>query len=409
MLAIVTLLGSPVLGQPAFDLIDLGTLEDGNTSEAFAINDLGQVVGAADSPMYGRQAFIWDDVNGMRPIGTLGGNSGYARAINNSGQVVGYSQVAAGGNHAFLWDEASGITDPGTCPDADTTTAYGINEQGLIVGACFTASGYGRAAIWHPTFGWMYLCELGTPTKAMGIDDLGVVVGGPPAGQWKPYGGLETLVGNGSVWAINNNGQIVGSNGNVNQRYACLWEDVDTVIDLGSLGGASPQGNTGAGKAINDIGQVVGYSWTSGGAVHAFFWQTLTGMMDLNDMVDPGLGWTLGQADGINNNGWIVGVGMPPRGDAGHAFLLIPEPTCWDANECAGQPYGDATCDGLINLADLYALKARFSKCAPWQIGECCADFTQSGCVGLDDIFTLKANFGTAGYAPSTGNQTCPP
>jgi hypothetical protein len=88
---------------------------------------------------------------------------------------------------------------------------------------------------------------------------------------------------------------------------------------------------------------------------------------------------------------------------------IVPEPTCWDANECAGQPYGDATCDGMINLADLYALKAHHGKCAPWQIGECCADFTQSGCVGLDDIFTLKANFGTSGYTPATGNQTCPP
>jgi hypothetical protein len=29
------------------------------------------------------------------------------------------------------------------------------------------------------------------------------------------------------------------------------------------------------------------------------------------------------------------------------------KPTCWSAAECAGQPNGDATCDGNINLADL--------------------------------------------------------
>jgi hypothetical protein len=90
-------------------------------------------------------------------------------------------------------------------------------------------------------------------------------------------------------------------------------------------------------------------------------------------------------------------------------YAVTPEPTCWDASECAGQPYGDATCDGMTNLADLYVLKAHHGKCAPWHIGECCADFSQSGCVGLDDILTLKANFGTSGYTPSTGNQTCPP
>jgi hypothetical protein len=39
--------------------------------------------------------------------------------------------------------------------------------------------------------------------------------------------------------------------------------------------------------------------------------------------------------------------------------------TCWDAAECAGQPTGDATCDGSVNLADLLALKASFGKTWP--------------------------------------------
>jgi hypothetical protein len=86
--------------------------------------------------------------------------------------------------------------------------------------------------------------------------------------------------------------------------------------------------------------------------------------------------------------------------------------TCWDVCKCAGQPYGDATCDGdvgVINLADLFALKAHFGKCAPWLGSDCCADFTQDGCINLADLFVLKRNFGTSDYSPSTGNQTCPP
>jgi subtilisin-like proprotein convertase family protein len=97
------------------------------------------------------------------------------------------------------------------------------------------------------------------------------------------------------------------------------------------------------------------------------------------------------------------------------SFVLFTDPnsdpnagTCWDPAECAGQPSGDATCDGNVNLADLFALKAHFGNCAPWTDPECCTDFTQDGCVNLGDLFSLKAGFGTNGYAPSTGNQSCP-
>jgi hypothetical protein len=85
------------------------------------------------------------------------------------------------------------------------------------------------------------------------------------------------------------------------------------------------------------------------------------------------------------------------------------KPTCWSAAECAGQPNGDATCDGSVNLADLFALKADFGKCAPWTPPECCADFTQDGCINLGDLFALKAGFGASGYVPSTGTQGCLP
>jgi hypothetical protein len=86
-----------------------------------------------------------------------------------------------------------------------------------------------------------------------------------------------------------------------------------------------------------------------------------------------------------------------------------PEPNCWDATECVGQPLGDATCDGSAALADLFALKASFGVCAPWTDPECCADFNHDGCVNLGDLFILRANYGTTGLSPSTGNQTCPP
>jgi hypothetical protein len=86
----------------------------------------------------------------------------------------------------------------------------------------------------------------------------------------------------------------------------------------------------------------------------------------------------------------------------------IPEPTCWDATECAGQPSGDASCDGNIGLADLFALKAAFGRSAPWVDPECCSDYNHDNSVNLADLFILKGNYGTTGLSPSTGNQNCP-
>jgi predicted outer membrane repeat protein len=83
--------------------------------------------------------------------------------------------------------------------------------------------------------------------------------------------------------------------------------------------------------------------------------------------------------------------------------------TCWDANQCAGQIFGDATCDGNVDLVDLLALKAGFGESAPWIPPVCCADFNHDGSVNLSDLLVLKVGFDTSGYSPSTGNQDCPP
>jgi hypothetical protein len=102
-------------------------------------------------------------------------------------------------------------------------------------------------------------------------------------------------------------------------------------------------------------------------------------------------------------NGGIINMGT--YGGTERASMSL---TCWHASECAGQPYGDATCDGWINLADLFALKANFGQCAPWRLGGCCVNSDRNGCICLGELFTLKQNFNTGPYSPSTGNQQCP-
>ncbi len=71
-----------------------------------------------------------------------------------------------------------------------------------------------------------------------------------------------------------------------------------TLTDLGTLGGSYSNG-----AALNEAGQVVGYSHLpSNSALHPFLWQDGIGLEDLNT-----LGGTYALAAGINNVGKVVG------------------------------------------------------------------------------------------------------
>ena len=91
-----------------------------------------------------------------------------------------------------------------------------------------------------------------------------------------------------------------------------------TITDLGTLGGDFSRG-----YGINASGQVTGSSITASGAEHAFLWDPVIGMFDLNDLIAPGLGWSiLWEGKAINDAGQITGNGFIDF--QGHPFLLTP-------------------------------------------------------------------------------------
>jgi probable HAF family extracellular repeat protein len=71
------------------------------------------------------------------------------------------------------------------------------------------------------------------------------------------------------------------------------------MIDLGTLG----SNNYSDAVAVNDHGQVVGYSSSAAGSPHAFSWTARGGMVDL----DPFLSGGYSLAFAVNNRGQIVG------------------------------------------------------------------------------------------------------
>ncbi|WP_445232625.1 PEP-CTERM sorting domain-containing protein [Duganella rhizosphaerae] len=119
---------------------DLGTL-GGTASYAQAINNNGQIVGASRSADKGNMhATLWDG-NAIIDLGSLGGDGGWASAINNRGQIVGSSNLAnAYIQHATLWNDGkvidlnAFIDNSASAAGWVLTDAWGINDQGAIVG-----------------------------------------------------------------------------------------------------------------------------------------------------------------------------------------------------------------------------------------------------------------------------------
>ena len=121
----------------------LATALNGTNSGAWGINNAGQIAGyflLADGVTY--HAFFFDGTN-YNDLPALGGDGtfSFSQNINNLGQIVGSSNLDNGVSHATLWQNGA-ITDlnqylPDYLVSAGwvLTTAYGINDLGVIVGA----------------------------------------------------------------------------------------------------------------------------------------------------------------------------------------------------------------------------------------------------------------------------------
>ncbi len=181
-------------------MVALGDLPGGQfISVAYDINDDTWVVGWSASPR-GEEAFLWRPGQGMIGLGDLSGGAyadSMAYAINNLGQVVGIARSPYPLLHqAFLWDPGRGTMQGlGYIPNEDTkgrswSAAYAINDREQVVGLAVNRAGtgedYSRGFIWDRKHGMRDLTGLldasgkwpyDVVTGAHGINNAGQVIG----------------------------------------------------------------------------------------------------------------------------------------------------------------------------------------------------------------------------------------
>jgi probable HAF family extracellular repeat protein len=329
----------------------LGTL-GGAAAQPYGVNSDGSVVVGYSAPTGDTtyHAFRWTSSSGMQDLGTFGGSHSLANGVNSDGSVVvGYAYTTDNPveYHAFRWTSLSGMQDLGTLGGGIYSIANGVNSDGsVVVGGASPAGPAGsnlafHAFRWTSLSGMQDLGTLGNPgATAYGVNSDGSVVVGAAntttatdAFRWTSLSGMQDLGTLGGTVSqangVNSDGSVVvgaasptGVSGNV-ATHAFRWTSSSGMQDLGTLGGTFAQAN-----GVNSDGSVVvGLALTTGNANSvAFRWTAATGLKDLNVLLSAAgvnmTGINLTLAQGVSNNGFIVGIAQSVPGGDNHAYLV---------------------------------------------------------------------------------------
>jgi probable HAF family extracellular repeat protein len=313
-----------------YKIIDLGA-QNGNFSQAFAINSESQVTGWTGNPkspndpaspapflwtqgamqvlnipnryMYGKgfdlncddeivgylyngngdDAIIW--IAGIAQPLPWAGDVAYGRSINDCGLAAGDAGGPGPNNNTKAHCSPAGNLVPvpptpaGVAPSQRYCRAYGINSLGKIVGGSDTGNPIPFPAAFAPPIPGVHACFW---DKGQ-VQDLGTL---------HPNDGSE-------AYGINNRGQVVGRSGN----NAFLWQN-GVMRDLGA----------GAAYNINNSSLVIG---------DTFLWQN-GARTPLANLLPANSGWQITEGRDINDAGEIVGTGIHVPNNPHHAFLMYP-------------------------------------------------------------------------------------
>jgi probable HAF family extracellular repeat protein len=280
------------------DLGDLG----GGESWANSINNSGLVAGFADNTIpdqysfYGTQfhAATWQGGN-IRDLGTLGGTDSEAWAVNDRGDVIGIAFLDTPPvppfnqpqTDAFLWSKGH-MTDLGSLGGGFSTPSA-VNQNGQVTVISFDASNqHILSYLWSSGKKYVLPSLGGTFVQASNLNDWGLVTGAGTdstdssfiAGLWIPSLHLKLPLGTvsgdtGSIGlAVNNLGIVVGGSGAISlsgtsYSHAFVWQ-LGELRDLNTLTPGHSPFTLNVAYAVNDRGMIAALGTDTLGHTHAF-------------------------------------------------------------------------------------------------------------------------------------------
>ncbi|MCP4250382.1 MAG: DUF3466 family protein [bacterium] len=223
----------------------IGVLPGHSESIARDIGSVGRIVGSSFILGHEHRAVMWDG-GVLTDLGTLGDSSN-AYGINDVGQVVGYSLANLPGGEqglrGFLWENGQ-MTALDPLPGEVATEAYDVNDAGDVVGSSW----------WYTT--QFFSAKGATLWRDGGVAaiDLGYVPAPPGSCSLNPYWHKSI------ARAINNCGQVVGDAMCITSgasQDGFLWQD-GVMYNLNDLIPSGTGWDFLKATDINDAGQIVG-------------------------------------------------------------------------------------------------------------------------------------------------------
>jgi uncharacterized membrane protein len=353
---------------PGYAITDLGTL-GGDSSIAYGLNESGQVVGSArDASGVDRPAIWTDGVISALPDEGFGG---VAYGVNASGHATGaikngdtytrpWDNRTFGVDNVALWDD-TGLTNLGNLGGLSRGEGRFVTDDGWIGGtASAPLPNVAGEDIWQRGFiktasdssirdigGFpgdlrSFIFDINDARQAPGFSEdgnRGHQDDRTKAALWQfdDSGGVQSVTALDPIASgrlslavgINNLSDVVGRSVTADgQDVTVIWENGSTTPTL------LPVLDTDAGSyvrawQINDDRTIVGElrAGSDSNIRFATLWADDGNgfdRIDLQDLIDPTLGWDLQGALSINESGQIVGYGN--IGGEQRAFLLTPIP-----------------------------------------------------------------------------------
>jgi len=312
------------------EFIKFGTL-GGPNSGASVVNAKSEVALSSDTSLSdnedfcatgtGRQclAAVWNNYRLTPLLPILGGHNSQAYGINDQGEVAGFSENAdydpscASGTPSqvfhfqpVVWRTSGEIIRKlQPLPGDQVAFAWGINNLGQAIGG----SGSCAKTVLPPRI----------PFSEHGV-------------LWQKNGRPVLIPGLKGAFtiptAINNRVDVVGGAEKDGAGHIFLWTEGSGTQDLGTFPGTqftvAPCCNT-----INDRRQIVGFVIENDGTQRAFLRQPLPDRRGrtwfyLDELLPADSPWQLAAAQSINDAGQITGAMTRKRNGELHAFLATP-------------------------------------------------------------------------------------